>query len=98
MFEQLLNLLTVPTIINTLGGQTHITIVSDNNNLNITNAGGTVFTVDAELFNSVYTRYNELDPQIRYQTSQYSLPNWEACPNMIICPYIAAIISEYENI
>ena len=61
----------------------------------ITNSSGSQYKVTELLFNKVLQRFNTLNQNDRFTSSQYTDPTWVECPNRITSVYIAAIIKQY---
>ena len=98
MFQQINNILKEEIKIKTLAGRSYITVLTENGEIKIKNSRKNVYTIDEKLFSVVLLRYNELPDEQKTKTSEYSLPKWEECPEMIIAPYVAALINYWHRI
>jgi hypothetical protein len=78
-------------ILPTLGVISKFKVTTADDLICITNSSGRIYKVKIDVWDAVVGRVNELNPNERSITGNYSLPNWDNCPNMILCPYVAKL-------
>lgn len=100
-FEQALEYLqkekqvTLPT----LGNRSEVTFQFSDEGIEIINSKGNKFEVDKEFWNNVEDRIFDLDSNLRFSTSYYTLPEWdEGNPNFIFSPYLVPFYKYLSSI
>lgn len=99
IFNEILVYLTRNGIIqiNTLGNRARISISENGDFIHLTYANNQDFDIKEEHFNVIYSRYLQLEVTNEHETtSMYNYPNFDG-PNLIVDPYIPAIIRWYLN-
>ena len=96
MYAKYLKKITTHNVYNTLGGRSNFKVKINENLIEITNSRDKKYIVDEELFNKILKRFQELDPESRFKTNQYTDPIWDKCPNRVASVYIAAILRQVE--
>lgn len=83
--------------INTLGNQALISISANEDFIHLIYAKNQDFDIKEEHFNVIYSRYLQLKKTNEHEiTSMYNSPNFNG-PNLIVDPYIPAIIRWFLN-
>ena len=77
-----------------LGGRSKFKARAEDGKIIITNSSNRAYKVNAEFYNRVKARYDQLPAGRKEMTSEYTNPKWNDCPGTIQAPYIPAIFTQ----
>ena len=80
--------------IKTLGCRRKVIISTSGSQVICENSNKKIYLITKSKFNQTLKQYNKLRGQGKHtSTSQYTDTHWKACPDRVLCPYIAAAIA-----
>ena len=90
-YEQLLAALNPCREFPTLAERSKFQACNRNSTLVIITSSGSEYPIKRNIYNSVRERYENLNPDQRKISQNYTDTAWDQCPNRIQAPYLPAI-------